>query len=97
MDAVGHRYKGAVARLDGRPGRPGEGLRSHRRRSIENRSPGKVIFVRNSSPIVVWWTGLLRIADLVETRRMSPSCLKRRNLKTQRVSMDKCKTVKHPN
>ena len=64
-DAVGHPYKGAIARLHGRIVRvrdcdPVEDIR------IENRSPGKVIFVRDSLPVVVCGSGLLRLTDLVD-------------------------------
>ena len=33
---------------------------------IENREPGKVIFIENSNPVVVCGHGLLRITELLD-------------------------------
>lgn len=65
VDAVGHPYKGATARLDGRTVRVRdcEVVEDVR---IENRSPGKVIFVRDSLPVIVCGSGLLRLTNLVD-------------------------------
>jgi len=65
VDAVGHPYKGAAARLDGRVVRVRDCEMVEDVR-IENRAPGKVIFVNNSHPVVVCGTGLLRIVGLVD-------------------------------
>ena len=65
VDAVGHPYKGATTRLEGRTIRVKdcEVVEDVR---IENRSPGKVIFVRDLLPVVVCGSGLLRLTDLVD-------------------------------
>jgi methionyl-tRNA formyltransferase len=65
VDAVGYPYKGAATRLDGRVirVRDCEVVEDVR---IENRAPGKVIFVANSLPVVVCGSGLLRIAGLAD-------------------------------
>ena len=65
VDAVGHPYKGAAARLDGRTLRVRD-CEVVKDVLIENRSPGKVIFVRDSLPVVVCGSGLLRLTDLVD-------------------------------
>jgi len=63
IDAVGFPYKGAASILDGKIVRilQAEALDDVK---IENRSPGKVIFIRSSRPVVVCGQGLLRIDEL---------------------------------
>jgi len=65
IDAVGFPYKGASSTVDGRKVRitDAEVVPDV---FIENRSPGKVIFMKDSKPIVVCGQGLLRINELVD-------------------------------
>ena len=65
VDAVGHPLQGAAARLDGRVVRVRECEVVEDVR-VENRSPGKVIFVRDSLPVIVCGSGLLRLTDVVD-------------------------------
>lgn len=63
VDAVGHPYRGAASMLNGELVRilkvePRTDLR------IENRAPGKVIFLDEGSPVVVCGEGMLRISRL---------------------------------
>jgi methionyl-tRNA formyltransferase len=62
IDAVGHPYKGARTRIDGKPVRI---LAAEEAPdvTIENRDCGKVLFVRGGLPLVVCGRGLLRITD----------------------------------
>lgn len=63
VDALGFPYKGAASVLDGKVVRllKVEALDDVQ---IENRTPGKVIFIRDSRPVVVCGQGLLRIDEL---------------------------------
>jgi methionyl-tRNA formyltransferase len=65
VDALGTPYKGAACTVDGRV------ARIHRAEAlpdvtVANRTPGKVLFVTDSRPVVVCGTGLLRIDDLTD-------------------------------
>jgi len=76
VDAVGYPYKRAAARLDGRIVRI---VQSETMEDVPiiNRTPGKVIFIVDSKPVVVCGDGLLKITDLVddETRAsLLPLC-----------------------
>ena len=65
VDAVGFPFKGAQVAVNGRSARiMAAEVRADVR--IENRSPGKVIFVEAGRPVVVCGTGLLTIVDLVD-------------------------------
>jgi methionyl-tRNA formyltransferase len=63
IDAVGFPYKGAASVLDGKVVRllKAEAISDVK---IENRTPGKVIFIRDSKPVVVCGKGLLRIDEV---------------------------------
>jgi methionyl-tRNA formyltransferase len=65
VDAVGFPYKGAAAGLEGKVVRilDAEALDDV---PIANRTAGKVIFVRDSKPVVVCGHGLLKINELTE-------------------------------
>lgn len=65
VDAVGFPYRGACTMVENRPARllDADALDDV---AIENRSPGKVIFVREQYPIVVCGVGLLRVRTLVD-------------------------------
>jgi len=63
IDSVGPPYRCASALLNGREVRILD-AEVERDVHIEIRQPGKVIFVRSGSPVVVCGTGLLRITDL---------------------------------
>jgi methionyl-tRNA formyltransferase len=67
IDAVGFPYKGASSTVDGQKVRitDAEVVPDV---LIENRTPGKVIFVKDSKPIVVCGQGLLRIDELVDDK-----------------------------
>lgn len=65
VDAVGHPYRGAAVTVDGKVLR----LRACEALPdvvVENRTPGKVIFMREGQPVVVCGQGLLRIQRLCE-------------------------------
>lgn len=65
VDALGHPYKGAAVSVDGKLLR----LRACEALPdvvVENRTPGKVIFVRDGHPVVVCGQGLLKILRLCE-------------------------------
>ncbi len=65
VDALGYPYKGALCFVGGKKARIIEALfvdDVH----IENRMPGKVIFVRRHQPVVVCGKGLLKITDIVD-------------------------------
>jgi len=65
IDAVGYPYKGALSILENKKARIIEAEvvdDVH----IENRTPGKVIFVKDHKPVVVCGKGLIRIIDLVD-------------------------------
>lgn len=65
IDAVGRPYKGAFTLVDDRPARilAAQPLPDVR---IENREPGKVIWMDDSFPVVVCSEGLLRVTELVD-------------------------------
>ena len=65
IDALGYPYKGASAKLDGSLVRilDAEIVEDV---VIENRVSGKVIFIRNSMPIVVCGQGLLKITEMFD-------------------------------
>jgi len=65
VDALGYPYKGAATVVDGRVLRirKAEALPDL---NVANRAVGKVIFVRDSKPIVVCGSGLLRVDELVD-------------------------------
>jgi len=65
VDAVGSPYRGAFTMVDGRPARllDADVLDDV---TIENRFPGKVVFIREQYPIVVCGEGLLRVRNLVD-------------------------------
>jgi methionyl-tRNA formyltransferase len=65
VDALGFPYKGAASTLAGKVVRilKAEALSDV---TIANRTPGKVIFVHDSKPVVVCGEGLLRIDELVD-------------------------------
>ena len=65
IDAVGEPYKGAKTAISG------ESMRVIDAEVVDdviiaNRTPGKIIFVRDGKPVVVCGTGLLRIDRLVK-------------------------------
>lgn len=62
IDAVGSPYKGAMSLMEGKPIR----IFSASERedvNIENRHPGKIIFMENGFPVIVCGTGLLKITE----------------------------------
>jgi methionyl-tRNA formyltransferase len=65
VDAVGYPYKGAVTILNDKKVRLLD-CEETQDVAIVNRTPGKVIFVRDGEPVVVCGSGLLRIRRLVE-------------------------------
>jgi methionyl-tRNA formyltransferase len=65
VDAVGFPYRGAYTMVNDRPARLLDADALHDV-NIENRSPGKVLFIRGEYPIVVCGEGLLRIRTLVD-------------------------------
>jgi len=74
IDAVGFPYSGAATHIDGKKVRlvEAEALPDV---VIENRKPGKIIFIEKEKPVVVCGSGLLKIISLVEdgsTQEMLP-------------------------
>jgi methionyl-tRNA formyltransferase len=74
IDAVGFPYSGAATYIDDKKFRivEAEALPDL---AVENRKPGKIIFIENEKPIVVCGKGLLKIISLVEdgtTQEMLP-------------------------
>jgi len=65
IDAVGHPYKGAATIMEGRTVRI-RACRTLPEVVIENRMPGKVIFLRDGKPTIVCGRGLLEITDMTE-------------------------------
>lgn len=65
VDALGYPYKGAATKANGTHFRVVRATELPDVK-IENRTPGKVIFLQDSKPIVVCGTGLLRIDELVD-------------------------------
>jgi methionyl-tRNA formyltransferase len=65
VDAVGFPYRGASALLDGRVVRILE-AEEWPDVKVENRCPGKVVFVEDGLPVVVCGTGLLRLLAVVD-------------------------------
>ncbi|CAM3885295.1 formyltransferase family protein [Pseudomonas wadenswilerensis] len=64
IDALGHPYKGAFCRVDGVAARILQATEVEDVR-IENRTPGKVIFVDDGLPVVVCASGLLKITSCI--------------------------------
>lgn len=64
IDAVGYPYRGAFTKVDGKPARVLESD-IFPDSLIENRTPGKVIFIKEGFPVVVCGKGLLIIRKLV--------------------------------
>jgi len=60
VNAVGFPYKGAATSVQGERFRIWD-VETSRDVPIENRSPGKVLFVEDGCPVVVCGTGLLKI------------------------------------
>jgi methionyl-tRNA formyltransferase len=65
VDAVGEPYQGASCLVEGRLARI-RGAEALPDVSIENRTPGKVLFIEAGQPVVVCGEGLLRITGLEE-------------------------------
>jgi methionyl-tRNA formyltransferase len=63
IDALGYPYKGASSELDGVLVRILDAV-PEPEVQIEQRVPGKVIFVRDQQPVVVCGSGLLRLLDV---------------------------------
>jgi len=65
IDAVGPPYKGAYTLVDGDPARilAAQPLPDVR---VENREPGKVIWIEDFCPVVVCGEGLLRVTELID-------------------------------
>jgi methionyl-tRNA formyltransferase len=77
IDAVGYPYKGASSLLDGKKVRI-VSVREVPDVAIENRVPGKVIFIKNGYPSVVCGQGILEIIELIdETTKTSILPLKK--------------------
>jgi methionyl-tRNA formyltransferase len=66
IDAVGFPYRGASTRFDSRLIRILDSVTTPQDVVIENRSPGKVIFIKDSKPVVVCGQGLLKITDMID-------------------------------
>lgn len=64
VDATGYPYKGALTLLAGKRLRLLQ-CQEMEDVSIENRNPGKVIFMRDGKPVVVCGSGLLQIQHLI--------------------------------
>ena len=62
-DSVGFPFKGAATKLEGRTVRILD-AETEKDVVIENREPGKLIFIKNGCPVVVCGKGLLRITDM---------------------------------
>ncbi len=67
IDAAGFPYKGASTLIDDKLARifQAEAVEDVK---IENRTPGKVIFIKNSQPIVVCGSGLLKIIVFIDDK-----------------------------
>jgi methionyl-tRNA formyltransferase len=65
VDAVGDPYVGASTLVDGRLARL-LGAQEREDVRVENRTPGKVIFMEDGHPVVVCGEGLLRIEALID-------------------------------
>lgn len=65
VDAVGYPYKGASSIVDGKIVRVLK-VQEVPDVLIENRTPGKVIFIENHKPVVVCGVGLLRIDEMID-------------------------------
>jgi methionyl-tRNA formyltransferase len=79
VDAVGFPYKGAFTLINGKRARVFD-IEELDDMIIENRIPGKVIFIKESSPIVVCGRGLAKIKTLVDDET-GESLLPLRNLR----------------
>lgn len=67
IDAVGPPYKGSLSTVNGIKSRILD-VTILADVHIENRTPGKVIFMRNSKPVVVCGSGLLMIEDIIDDK-----------------------------
>jgi methionyl-tRNA formyltransferase len=67
IDAVGSPYAGAFSVVDGTPSRILE-VEEEDDVGIVNRTPGKVLLIRDGEPIVVCGAGLLRVKTMVEDK-----------------------------
>jgi len=65
IDSVGYPYKGAKSFINNNSVRILEAI-VYNDVLIENRHPGKVIFIENSKPIVICGTGLLLISEAID-------------------------------
>ena len=65
VDAVGHPYRGALTMIGGRRARIREAVTIDDV-VVENRTPGKIIFMDGGQPVVVCGSGLLRLIDVVD-------------------------------
>ncbi|WP_083321057.1 methionyl-tRNA formyltransferase [Hymenobacter glacialis] len=75
IDALGWPYKGAKALLNDKPVRI-LAVESEPEVHIENRTPGKVLFINQNQPIVVCGTGLLRLITVLDEANESVLPLK---------------------
>lgn len=66
IDAVGFPYNGASTLLNGRLARVLEAEEAPEDARVENRAPGKVIFIREHVPYVVCGRGLIKIKTLID-------------------------------
>lgn len=67
IDAVGYPYKGAITTAGDRQARVLD-TEIFNDVYIENRTPGKVIFIKNNCPVIVCGVGLLKITDIVDNK-----------------------------
>jgi len=81
IDAVGHPYQGSSSSFDGTPVRILD-AKVEADVKIEQRVPGKVVFIRDGFPIVVCGTGMLRLLD-VRTEAGTQSLLPLRKFRTR--------------
>ncbi len=65
VDAVGYPYRGAASKVHGEIARILDVTIMEDVR-VANRTPGKVVFIKNAKPVVVCGEGLLRIDELVD-------------------------------
>ena len=69
IDAVGFPYSGAATYMDGKKMRIAE-AETVPDLLIENRKPGKIIFIENEKPVIVCGKGLLKIISLLDDATM---------------------------
>jgi methionyl-tRNA formyltransferase len=80
VDAVGFPYKGASTLVNGKPARVFD-VEELDDVIVENRTPGKVIFIKDSLPVVVCGQGLVKITTL--TDETGESLLPLRNMRSR--------------